>query len=134
MADTKPAVFHEGEGRTKVSLSAQAIGNDLLVRLFNEEKHIGAVALSEYHRSEQRASTSVLTRYGHKDDTVAQMAAHKICRHLKIPVCAIAGIHVNDITKEEIEQIIKNCSTLIDRYLESVGSKQCTSSEGAFRY
>ncbi|MBN2319266.1 MAG: hypothetical protein JXR49_09325 [Acidobacteria bacterium] len=118
MTDMKPVVLHEGVGRTKVSLSAQSMGNDLIVRLFNSQGHIGAVALSEYHPGEKRASTSVLTRFGHRDDSIAYMAAYRICRHLKKPVCAIAGIHLDDITKEEIEQIVKNCRILVERYLD----------------
>ena len=119
MNNMKTAVLHEGTGRTRVSLSIQSIGKDLIVRLFNKGAHIGAVALSEYHPGEERASTSVLTRYGHRDDTVASMAAYKICRRLKKPVCAIAGIHLDDITKKEIEKIVENCKILVDRFLES---------------
>ena len=124
MIEMKPNVLHEGAGRTKVSLSTQPMGDDLVVCLFNRRSHVGAVALSEYHTGEKRASTSVLTRFGHRDDSIAALAAYKICRHLKKPVCAIAGIHVNRISKEEIEQIVINCERLIERYLEAVGSKQ----------
>ena len=118
MTETKPLVMHEGVGRTIVSLSYQIIGNDLIVRLFNSQEHVGAVALSEYHPAEKRASTSVLTRYGHRDDSIAHMAAYKICKRLKKPVCAIAGIHLDNITKEEIEQIINNCDTLVERFIK----------------
>jgi hypothetical protein len=122
MSDTKSVQIYEGAGRTRVSLSAQLIGDDLLVRLTNRQAHIGAVALSEYNHGEKRASTSVLTRFGHRDDTIATIAAYEICRHFKRPVCAIAGIHVDNITKEEIEQIVNNCSTLIDRYVKTLSS------------
>jgi hypothetical protein len=118
----KPLVLHEGVGRAEVSLSSESVGDDLIVRLFNKEAHIGAVALAEYHSGEKRASTSVLTRFGHRDDSVAYTAAYKICRHLKKPVCAIAGIHLDDITKEEIETIVENCNILIERYLKAVDS------------
>jgi hypothetical protein len=118
MTDMKTAVLHEGAGRTRISLSAQYMGSDLIVRLYNSRAHIGAVALSEYHPGEKRASTSVLTRYGHRDDSVAQMAAYKICRHLKKPVCAIAGIHLDAITEEEIDQIVKNCNILVDKFIK----------------
>jgi len=114
----KPVLSHEGAGRTKVTLSIDTMGSDLIVRLFNKGAHVGAVALSEYHPGGKRASTSVLTRHGHRDDSVACMAAYKICRRLKKPVCAIAGIHLDNITREEIEQIVRNCNTLIDRYLK----------------
>ena len=115
----KPVVLHEGAGRTKVSLAIQSMGNDLIVRLFNSQAHIGAVALSEYNPAENRASTSVLTRYGHRDDTIACMAAYRICRRLKKPVCTIAGIHLDGITKEDIEKIVGNCRILIDCFLEA---------------
>lgn len=122
MSDTKSIRIYEGVGRTKVSLSAQPIGDDLLVRLSNRQAHIGAVALSEYNHGEKRASTSVLTRFGHRDDAIASMAAYEICRRFKKPVCALAGIHVDNITKEEIEQIVRNCSTLVDRYIKTQSS------------
>jgi hypothetical protein len=120
MSDTSSILIHEGSERTRVSLSALWMGSDLFVRLFNTQEHIGAVALSEYNPEEKRASTSILTRFGHRDDVVAQMAAHKICRHTKIPVCAVAGIHLDNITKDEIEQIVENCSALIDRCIGTI--------------
>ena len=48
-----------------------------------DDAHIGAVALGEYDYKEQRASTSVVTRLGHKDDILAKKAAHLIDRRLK---------------------------------------------------
>ena len=124
MSKMKSIDLHEGTGRTRVCFSAHSIGGDLIVRLYNEQEHIGAVALSEYHPGEKRASTSVITRFGHKDDSVAYAAAHKICKSLHKPVCAIAGIHLDAITEAEIKQITANCNRLIDRYVESVASGQ----------
>lgn len=124
MNDADTTSIHEGSGRTRVFFSAQKSGDDLIVRLFNEQEHVGAVALSEYHDGAQRASTSVLTRFGHKDDTVAYMAAHRICRRLKQTVCAVAGIHLDAITEEEISQITANCHRLVERYLEAVAGSQ----------
>jgi len=120
MTDEGMAAIQEGSGRTKVSLSVREVGADLLVRLFNEQEHVGAVALSEYHSGAERASTSVLTRFGHKDDVIAYTAAHKICRRLQKTVCAVAGIHLDAITQEEIGRIKENCDRLVERYLDAV--------------
>jgi gallate decarboxylase subunit D len=109
----------EGCGRTHVCLSTQWIGKDLIVCLFNERGHIGAVAVADYSQTEDRASTSVITRLGHKDDFVACNAAHALCKQLKKPVCAIVGIHVDNITSEEIAQITQNCDTLIVKFINS---------------
>jgi gallate decarboxylase subunit D len=105
----------EGTGRTRVTLSAQPIGSDLVVRLFNDCAHLGAVAVADYSAEENRASTSVITRLGHKDDVVAQRAAHKLCKLLKKPVCVIAGIHLDGIADEEIAEIIRNCDSLTEK-------------------
>ena len=111
----KRILLNAGKGRTKVSLSAQWIGKDLIVCLFNGQAHLGAVAVADFCHEENRASTSVITRLGHKDDAVASSAAHKLCRKYKRPVCAIAGIHLDAITELEIAEIIRNCDALVDR-------------------
>jgi gallate decarboxylase subunit D len=109
----------EGSGRTKVCLSTQWIGKDLIVCLFNEHGHIGAVAVADYCHEENRASTSVITRLGHKDDSVANRAAHDLCKQLGAPVCAIVGIHLDKITSEEIAQISQNCDKLVKKFVNS---------------
>jgi gallate decarboxylase subunit D len=109
----------EGCGRTKVCLSTQWIGKDLIVCLFNDGGHIGAVAVADYCHTEDRASTSVITRLGHKDDSVACQAAHTLCKRLKQPVCTIVGIHLDNITSQEISQIIQNCDRLVNKFLDS---------------
>jgi hypothetical protein len=107
----------EGKGRTKVSLWAFHTGEDVIVCIYNENAHIGAVAVAEYDHKEQRVSTSVITRLGHKDDVVAQKAAYSISKHTKRPVCVIAGIHINNITEEEIERVLENVNSLIGKLL-----------------
>ena len=106
-----------GEGRTKVNLLAHRMGSDPIVYLYNENAHIGAVAVGEYEHKEKRASTSVITRLGHKDDAVAQKAAYLISKATKKPVCIIAGIHVDNITEMEISQILENTSSLVDEFI-----------------
>lgn len=111
----KRILFHAGKGRTRISLSAQWIGKDIVVVLFNGQAHLGAVAVADFCREENRASTSVITRLGHKDNEVASAAAHRLCRKLKKPVCAIAGIHLDDISEQEITEIVRNCDALVER-------------------
>jgi hypothetical protein len=110
----KPISLSEGAERTRVSLTTKPIGSDLVIYLFNEQGHIGAVALADYSHKDNRASTSIITRLGHKDDSVACSAAYQLCKRLKQPVCVIAGIHLDDITVEEIAEITGNCEKLVD--------------------
>jgi hypothetical protein len=110
----------KGEGRSRVSLSAYHMGRDLVVCIYNENAHIGAVALGEYDYKEQRDSTSVVTRLGHKDDVLAQKAALLISKYTKKPTCVIAGIHIDNITKEEIDQVLENTNSLVDELISKI--------------
>ena len=107
----------KGEGRTKVSLTARKMGDDFMVCIHDGNAHIGAVAVGEYDHKNQRASTSVITRLGHKDDAIAQKAAHLISKSTLRPVCVVAGIHLDNITEAEIDQIVENSSVLIDEFI-----------------
>ena len=109
-----------GEGRTKVSLSAHYMGNDLVVFLYNDNAHIGAIAVSEYDHKEKRASTSVITRLGHKDDAIAQKAAYAISKSTKRPVCVIAGVHLDNITGEEVDKLLENAGLMVEEFIKSL--------------
>jgi hypothetical protein len=105
--------INTGEGRTRLSLTAQALGSELVVFIYNKNAHIGAVAVGEYDHSEKRTSTSVITRLGHKDDAIAKRAAYLISKHTKRPSCVIAGVHLDNITEEEIQKFLENTDSLV---------------------
>jgi hypothetical protein len=118
----KNVALTEGRGRTKIQLAAYFMGNDLLVCISNRNAHIGAVAIGDFDPISKRTSTSVLTRLGHKDDTIAQKAAYLINKSIKKPVCVIVGIHLPNITGDEIEIILQNADILVNKlreYLEA---------------
>lgn len=112
-----------GEGRVKVSLLTHDIGGDLVVYIFNENAHIGAVAIGEYDPKEKRASTSVITRLGHRDDLIARKAAYLVSKQTKKPTCVIAGVHLDDITEEEIQRVLENADSLVKDFLK-LGAEQ----------
>lgn len=107
----------KGEGRTKVSLLAESLGDDLVVLIYNENAHIGAVAVGEYDHKQKRTSTSVVTRLGHKDDAIAQKAAYLITKRTKRPSCVIAGVHLDNITGEEIEKLLEVADSCLKDFL-----------------
>lgn len=111
----------EGEGRTKVSLSGYHMGSDLVVIIYNVNAHVGAVAVGEYDHKEERASTSVITRLGHKDDAVARQVAYLISKATKKPVCVIAGIHLDNIIKEEIDKLLENVNVVVNKLIIEEG-------------
>lgn len=110
----------EGKERTKVSLQATTMGDGLVVRIYNEHPHIGAVSIGEYDFTNQRASVSVMTRLGHKDDAVAQKAAHSISKSTRKTVCVVTGIHLDNITTDEISKIMENSDHLVEELVEHI--------------
>ena len=110
----------KGEGRTKVSLSAYYMGDDPIVLIYNDNAHLGAVAVGEYDHREKRASTSVITRLGHKDDAMAYQAAYLISKATKRPACVIAGVHLANITEQEIDELMENARILVDEFIKSL--------------
>jgi gallate decarboxylase subunit D len=113
--------FHiiTGTGRTAVTLEAAFFGSDLVIKIFNANAHLGAVAIGEYDTVQKRASVSVHTRLGHKDDALAQQAAYTISKTLHLPVCVIAGVHIDDITPSEIDQVLANAAAAVQSFLNT---------------
>ena len=109
--------FVRGEGRTRLALSVKSLGDDLVISIYNANAHIGAVAVGEYDHEAERASTSVITRRGHKDDAIALKAAYMVSRKTKKSSCVIAGVHLDDITDEEIQQFLANSDSLVEDFL-----------------
>jgi hypothetical protein len=107
----------EGEGRASVNITVNSMGSDLVVRIFNQDAHIGAVAIGDYDYEQKRASVSIVTRLGHKDDTLAQEAAYLLSKSIMRPVCVIAGVHVDNITREEIDKILANTKIAINEII-----------------
>ena len=107
----------KGEGRARVNVTVNSLGSDLVVRIYNQNAHIGAVAVGEYDYEHERASVSVITRLGHKDDALAGEAAYLLSKSIRRPVCVIAGVHLDNITKEEIDKILANTKSAISEII-----------------
>jgi hypothetical protein len=110
-------IIKEGNGRTEISLKAFPLGKDLVIHIFNSAAHIGAVALAEYDFKNKRASVSVLTRLGHKDDAMAQQAAYAICKATQMTTCVMAGVHLDEISQEEIAALVKNGKVAVEKFI-----------------
>jgi hypothetical protein len=114
-----------GAGRVRVSVTVNSMGSDLVVRIYNQGAHVGAVAVGDYDYERERASVSVITRPGHKDDSLAKEAAYVLSKSMRRPVCVIAGVHVKNITREEIDRILANSRTAISEVIDACsGQKQ----------
>jgi hypothetical protein len=96
------------QGRINIELKAIPMGEDLAVVITGGHcPHLGAVALGVARPSladsqKLSASTSVLAMVGHKEDETARKVAHTLASRLGKNVVVSCGIHVDEITADEI--------------------------------
>ena len=97
-----------GEGKTKVWLEKKQVGEDLVLILGGGEKtHIGAVIMCTLDGKTQ------ILKYGtHKDYIVLEPIAKIACEKYKTNVVATGGVHIENASKKEIEEVIDNCKRL----------------------
>jgi hypothetical protein len=111
--------FKRQTGRIAVELRVLFMGKDLAVLISGGDRpHLGAAALGVPRPSLQNherwsASVSVITLTGHRDDDLARLAAHRLAAALKVSVVVACGIHVDNLTAEELTAI----ETTIDAML-----------------
>lgn len=97
------------KGRIKINLMTIPMGDDLCIIITGGDKsHIGCVTLSIPRPGladpgVTSSTTSALNLTGHKDDEAARYVSHLLSSHLNKNVAVICGIHVNNITADEIK-------------------------------
>ena len=101
-----------GEGKFKVWLKKDLIGMDIVLMVGGGEKaHIGGITTCEPGK---QATNHELE--GHYDCTITEPIAVAACEKYKRKAVCIGGVHIKDATKEEIDQLVKNCKELV-RYV-----------------
>jgi hypothetical protein len=111
-------------GRIKINMKAITIGKDLCVIVSGgDSPHIGCVTFSVPRASLADASvvsatTSVLNRVGHKDDEAARYVSHSLSAKLNKNVVVTCGIHVDNITTEEIKTTLDLLKRLTDTLIQ----------------
>jgi hypothetical protein len=99
-------------GRISIELRAVEVGDGLLVAITGGKAHIGAAAVGISYGS--LATSSVITVPGHRDDRVAKDAAEKLSKASGKTVVVVAGIHYNDMSREEIGDALRLCDELVE--------------------
>ena len=99
-----------------VTCSAVKMGKDWNISIYGGDiPHIGALALgiprpSLEDKSKISSSVSVLTITGHKEDVIVQKVAKILSSTLNGTVIVGCGIHIDNITFDDIQSL----NTLID--------------------
>ncbi len=110
--------FEKKAGRHTIFLDVKEIGKDFLIAIYGgDAHHIGGAAVAyptqSHYRDATTVSVSTITLPGHKDYVVANTAAEKICKALNTPTIVTVGIHYDNATKEDIDEIISVVDALV---------------------
>lgn len=90
--------------------------------------HIGAVALgiprlSLSDKNKISSSVSLITVTGHKEDTIVQNIAKNVCSKINSTVVVCCGIHIENITFDEIKGLNNVIDELIDELISKITTK-----------
>jgi gallate decarboxylase subunit D len=98
-----------GEGRYRVWLQKQELGDDLIYTLGGGERpHVGGVVLKVPGQDVRTLSFST-----HRDLDVLVPIAEAASLKYGCTVVAVGGIHIDDATKEEIGILVGNVRELL---------------------
>ena len=107
-----------GDGIYKVIAEVKIIGDDLMILVWGGTKpHIGSVSVSVPRpglRDDTRMSStsSVINLIGHKDEVVARQFSEQLAAKFNKNAIATAGIHIDDITENQLNIIMQNITVL----------------------
>lgn len=109
-----------------INCSAIKMGKDWNISIYGGDlPHIGAIALgiprpSLEDKNKISSSVSVLTITGHKEDVIVQNAAKILSRTLNSTVVVSCGIHIDDITFNDIKSLNLTINNLVDELISKI--------------
>jgi hypothetical protein len=93
------------------------MGRDVQCLLYGGDAHIGAVALA-WPDGDAGEQSRLLGLPGHREDETALRMARTLARTLGCVVCVSAGMHFDDITREEIAVVENLADELTGKCLD----------------
>ncbi|MDR3320476.1 MAG: hypothetical protein LBS77_06145 [Desulfovibrio sp.] len=108
----------------RIALDARVIraGADIQCVLTGGGGHIGAVALAQ--PSPAGVQSLILSLPGHREDELALRMALVMAKTLNHAICVSAGIHFDNITREEIAAVLRLTDELTERCLKSISRRK----------
>ena len=107
-------------GRAQLLLRGESIGKDTFFVLSGGMEHIGAVAMGIYDKESHHSSSSVISSPGHREDEIALRGARKISDVTQSTTVLMVGIHMDNITLDEIRSIVQASEAMIDELIEII--------------
>ena len=107
-----------GDGIFKVIAEVKIIGDDLMISVWGGTKpHIGSISVSVPRPGlkdgiSMSSTSSVINLIGHKDEVVARKFSEQLAVKFNRNAIATAGVHIDDITENQINIIMQNITAL----------------------
>lgn len=125
------------QNRLHLKSSLFILGTDLLIIISGINDHIGSVTLAQPYIANVNpniqaqkvlinenkrisASLSTITQFHHRDDQILAEFARSLSQRLNIVVTVIGGIHIDNISKNEIEQLSLMLMTLKEKIIKKI--------------
>lgn len=108
-----------------VCVHVEEMGRDLCVTIAGgDQSHIGCVAIAEPRPSliDDGSTSSTVSTYnfpGHKDNVVANRAAHALAARLKRRIVVLCGLHYTNVSEDLFLQV----QTLTEQIIEELCSE-----------
>ncbi len=105
-----------GDGKYRIEVNVFSTDNGLIFHMLGGEKpHVGAVLL---YSPGQTPTINPLPE--HKDHLIAQPLAEMLIELTGQPVAAVAGVHVDNATPGDLEELKKNTRIATDLIMEQI--------------
>ncbi len=110
--------LHANEANINIRLRAIFMGQDLCILIDGGDcPHIGAISLAS-SQLEKKTQTIVVPK--HKEDVISQAVAEQVQKTLGNTVCCACGIHIDNISKDEIVKILEMTKHLTSSLLKQL--------------
>ena len=101
------------------------MGKDYSLAVYGgDTPHIGSVVMAIARPSLNGegigVTSSVINGTGHKDQDIARWFAESLAKRKSCTVICGCGIHVDDITPDQISLVKKNCGVLLEKLLKKI--------------
>ena len=116
-----------GDGIFKVIAEVKIIGDDLMISVWGGTKpHIGSISVSVprpglQDNTTMSATSSIINLIGHKDEVVARKFSEQLAAKFNRNAIATAGVHIDDITENQINIIMQNITALCLDVINKLG-------------
>lgn len=101
------------------------MGKDYALSVYGGERpHIGSVVMAIARPSltgeSLSATSSVLNSVGHKDEVIARLFAEAVAKAKNCTAVCTCGIHVDNISSEQMEAVLRASDHLLKRVLNRI--------------